>query len=223
MGASDATERPGLTDELRTVTRERIVEGAARALAAGGVGVTVDDVAAAAGVSRRTIFRHFPSYDDVIAAAITAIWRRYVERVPTEPPPSDDLIPWLTATFRALYDLNREVLGVAFWSIHLVEGGDYFEELRETVAEAARQRLEWAERFVALAWAARGAPRTPPAWLNHAFLLLGSAFASNGLGVNGLTLEQSVDVAVHTFGGAVDRAIVEATGQADARRRRRSS
>ncbi|MEU2198750.1 TetR/AcrR family transcriptional regulator [Isoptericola sp. NPDC019482] len=54
--------------EHKARTRRAIVDAAAALMDDGGVGFSVDDLAARAGVSRRTVFNHFPSLDDVVAA-----------------------------------------------------------------------------------------------------------------------------------------------------------
>ena len=54
---------------LKARTRRDIVQAAADLMHdGGGVDFSVDDLATRAGVSRRTVFNHFPSLDDVVAA-----------------------------------------------------------------------------------------------------------------------------------------------------------
>ena len=61
-----------LAGEQRAVARQRILRAAGAALAARGLAATVDDVAEAAGISRRTIFRHFATRDALFVAVIRA-------------------------------------------------------------------------------------------------------------------------------------------------------
>lgn len=56
-----------LTDAHRHATRQRILEGAASVLLAGEVAtLTIPAVAEAAGVSVRTVYRYFPTKDDLV-------------------------------------------------------------------------------------------------------------------------------------------------------------
>lgn len=56
-----------------TATRDRIVASAARLFYGHGIrGVSVDDVAARAGVTKRTLYYHFRSKDDLIAAYLSS-------------------------------------------------------------------------------------------------------------------------------------------------------
>jgi AcrR family transcriptional regulator len=59
--------RPSLQDERTEVLRTRVVEGAVELLRSGG-SVTFKEVARVAGVPERTIYRHFPTRSDLLAA-----------------------------------------------------------------------------------------------------------------------------------------------------------
>lgn len=61
------SEQPGMRERKRAETRERIVRAATRLFLERGVARTsVDDIAAGAGIARRTFFLHFPSKEDVL-------------------------------------------------------------------------------------------------------------------------------------------------------------
>jgi len=64
-----AEPRPDRRAELKARTRRAIVDAAGGLMSeTGGVDFSVDELAQRAGVSRRTVFNHFPSLDDVVAA-----------------------------------------------------------------------------------------------------------------------------------------------------------
>src|SRR5918994_6680060 len=89
MASDGATDPAGsatsLLDENRDRARARIVRAAQKALATRGLATTVDEVGAVAGVSRRTVFRHFATRERLVAAAIRAGLRSYAEHVPPFP------------------------------------------------------------------------------------------------------------------------------------------
>jgi AcrR family transcriptional regulator len=60
-----------LEQKKRQTTADHLVRAAVAGLAKHGFRVTVDDIAREAGVSRRTIFRHFATRDDLLAVALT--------------------------------------------------------------------------------------------------------------------------------------------------------
>jgi len=65
-------------------SRARLLDAATALLRAGGPGaVTVDAVTRSANVARATLYRHFPSANDLVAAAFTGL-------IPPPPMPPDD-------------------------------------------------------------------------------------------------------------------------------------
>jgi AcrR family transcriptional regulator len=62
-------DRPLRADAQRN--REKVLRAARDAFAASGYGVPLDDIAALAGVGPGTVYRHFPSKEDLFAAVVT--------------------------------------------------------------------------------------------------------------------------------------------------------
>lgn len=62
-------------------TRAAIVEAAVEVLAANRDAAKLDDVAAAAGVSRATLYRYFPSREQLVYALVEAAYQEVLERV----------------------------------------------------------------------------------------------------------------------------------------------
>jgi AcrR family transcriptional regulator len=167
-------ERPTVGEETRAVVRARIVQGAATALAENGFAATVDDIAAAAGVSRRTVFRHFATHDDVLGAAMAEILARYDRLVPGPPPPGAELETWLRETAATMHDLNARLMGQAFWDMNIERPGI-------TPAERNRRRVTYATQIAHHAWRMAEGRGRPPSWVVDAFALQLSGFATNCL------------------------------------------
>jgi AcrR family transcriptional regulator len=91
--------------EARTSKTRTDIVGAAIELfeRAGFAATTIEQVVAAAGVSRRTFFRYFPSKEAVLFAEFTARQKRATERLrarPSDEPPLESLI----TVFRSMCD-----------------------------------------------------------------------------------------------------------------------
>jgi AcrR family transcriptional regulator len=75
-GPATATRRPGrppLTERRRAATRLEIAKEAVRLFATSGVaGTSAEDIAAAAGISVRTLWRYFPSKEGCVRPLLTA-------------------------------------------------------------------------------------------------------------------------------------------------------
>lgn len=70
MGLAGMPDRPLRADAQRN--REKVLRAAQDAFAASGYGVPLDEIAALAGVGPGTVYRHFPSKEDLFAAVVTA-------------------------------------------------------------------------------------------------------------------------------------------------------
>jgi AcrR family transcriptional regulator len=185
------------------VTQARIVEGAAAALAANGFDATVDDIAAAAGVSRRTVFRHFATHDEVLTAAMAEVLVRYDRLMPGPPDPGADLETWLTETAVTLHELNAGLLGKAFWEMHMERPGI-------TPAERDRRRIGYAVQLAGHAWRVADGKGKPPPWVVDAFALLLSAFATNCL--VGYSAEKAGQVSARVLKAVLIAALEEEQG-----------
>ncbi|MFI2487392.1 TetR/AcrR family transcriptional regulator [Promicromonospora kroppenstedtii] len=74
-----ADERGGIRERKRAATRNAVVIAATRLFLERGVsGTSVDDIAAAAGIARRTFFLHFPAKEDVLFHYLEGHVRRAV-------------------------------------------------------------------------------------------------------------------------------------------------
>jgi AcrR family transcriptional regulator len=84
------TQMPKLRADARR-NRDAIVAAARGAFAERGLGASLDDVAKAAGVGSGTLYRHFPTRDDLIAAVFTERMADHVTAVETA---RKDPNPW---------------------------------------------------------------------------------------------------------------------------------
>lgn len=167
--------------------RAQIVRGARTQLAAHGLSVRVEDVAVAAGVSRRTVFRYFDTREAVLAAALAESMRSYGEHLP-RPQEGGGLEAWLHDALVAVHRMNAHHGRVYF---ELAATSDLEGELGE-IADARRDaRARLVRGFTDTAWQLGGGEGEPPAWLHDAVAVALSTFATEALGPDfGRTPEQ---------------------------------
>lgn len=177
---SSSTQRPTLREDSRSRARTRIIQGALVALASSGLDATIEEVAEAAGVSRRTVFRHFPSHGDLIAASIGQGLSVLESHIPEPPPPGTDIQQWLSDTVVLLHTLVRELLGRAFWDIHIDRPGTP-SEVAAAIDDIAIQRRRFASELASCTWTALGGEGDVPGWVVDTFSLQVSGFATNAL------------------------------------------
>ncbi|HEX3790990.1 MAG TPA: helix-turn-helix domain-containing protein [Pseudonocardiaceae bacterium] len=201
----DAVTSTPLADEQRDVARARILRAARAVLAERGLAATVDDVAEAAGVNRRTVFRHFATRDGLFATAINGRARDYVEQIPA-PPEHDDLRDWLVDLLTVTHRLNARN-GRVFWELAL-HPDDLPAELAVAAAERQEGRRHFAIGVTTRVWHARGGSGEPPAWLIDAVAVHLSGFTTQALtGDFGRTPEQVAGVSAQVIEAVLTAAL----------------
>jgi AcrR family transcriptional regulator len=199
-----------LVEEQRDLARSRIVRAARRVLAARGLSTTVDDVAEAAGVSRRTVFRHFASRENLFAHAIRDGLRAYAEGVAQPPVPGDDLRGWLLDVLTAAHRLNARN-GRVYWELSALEP-ELTGDLAAAAAERRQARQQFAPRVTTALWRARGGRGQPPAWLTDAVAVHLSGFTTQSLaGDFDRTPDEVARVSAQVIEASLQLALAEAT------------
>ena len=94
-----------LQQRKREATAEYLVQAALQGLLQYGLDVTVDQIASLAGVSRRTVFNHFDSRDELLSAAALQGQAEFLRSVPDHPG-DGDWRGWLTELCRAVHGTN---------------------------------------------------------------------------------------------------------------------
>lgn len=175
MAGGDGTE--GLTPLVRR-RRESVLDAVQPLLAAEGVDVTMDQLADAAGIGRRTLFRYFPSKEALVAAAVRHSYDRLLAEVFDAP--TDGLGPEDTigSVLRRTHEV-AERMGRAHWQV--AADPESHGELGEAVAARQQARARYVVRFTELLWERAGQDGSPPRWLVDAFGLVESLFAFQAL------------------------------------------
>jgi AcrR family transcriptional regulator len=203
MSIERSGAQASLAAEQRDLARGRIVRAARRVLAERGLATTVDDVADAAGVSRRTVFRHFSTRENLFAVAIRDGLRTYGEHLP--PARDDDLDSWLLDVLLAAHRLNAGN-GRIYWELSVLEP-ELTGELAAAAAERRQARNQWATGVTKVLWRARGGRRNPPAWLTDTVAVHLSAFTTQSLAVD---FDRSPDDVARVSARVIDAALTAA-------------
>ncbi len=212
VGDADGAEPRTLAEEQRDVARARIVQAAQAALAARGLATTVDDVADAAGVSRRTVFRHFATRENLLATAIRRGLHAYGEGLPVPPPAGErgvdeDLTAWLGELLLAAHRMNA-LTGRVYWELTL--DADLSGELAAVAAERRDADKRFTTGVAAVLWSARGGAGRPPRWLTDTVSVHLSGYSTQALsGVFGRHPDDIAVVAQRAIEAALTAALAE--------------
>ena len=145
-----------LAEAKRQAAIDHILLSARRLVLANGLDATMDQLAEATGVSRRTLFRHFTSREKLLGAAFEAGIVDYRRQLPTY---DGDLHSWLRDTCTAAHRMNA-VIGPGFFELASRR------DLPPDLASAERRRRHEFGAAMAdiarTAWSATGHRGAPP-------------------------------------------------------------
>jgi AcrR family transcriptional regulator len=131
-------------------------------------------------VSRRTVFRHFPTHDELMAEAVTSLLDSIRSDLDGDFGIGEEVDAWLEALTVRLHRRIAQDYGQAFWDLQRPDP-----ERPEVFAAAVRaipeRRAQYASQVAVTAWTASGGPGDPPPLLVEAIALLGSGFGANSL------------------------------------------
>ena len=89
------TARPSFKEQMLAAREEAIIQSVNRLLAEKGFdAMTVDEVAANVGIAKASLYKHFPSKEDLAAAAMVRVMRRaqeFLASIDAQLPPLDKL------------------------------------------------------------------------------------------------------------------------------------
>jgi AcrR family transcriptional regulator len=148
-----------LADAKRQATIDHILAAARQYVLANGLAATMDQIAEAAQVSRRTLFRLFNSREQLLATAFT---EGMADAARDLPPYEGDLEGWVLATCRAAHQINSAI-GPGFFEMS--SRADLAPELLETERGRRESVRAMARSTSSLIWHASGGDGQPPVLL----------------------------------------------------------
>jgi AcrR family transcriptional regulator len=145
-----------LADAKREATVKHVLTATRRWVLANGLEATMEELAGAAGVSRRTVFRLFGTRDELLVAAFSAGMAEYQSELPGY---DGDLNSWLRATCDATHRMNTAV-GPGFWE--LTSRLDLPPGLAETEIRRRRKFRETMGAISRVLWRSHSGKDDPP-------------------------------------------------------------
>lgn len=191
------------SEQLGTILKSRkstvefaILRATKSLLATTGLNVSMDAIAEEAGISRRTLFRHFSVRDELVARALDESLAYFHDLAAQDLSTTSDLREWLSRTVAALHSTQIGA-GRGLWQLAASDD----EELPPVIAEVNKKRRDarhQTTRAIAQeAWKRSGKKGAVPRKVEVMFALAFSSFAARSLNVDyGVTEEDSVDALV---------------------------
>ena len=176
---SAVNRRGSLADRKQRVTREAVVDAVIEAIREQGIDFSVQDAADRAGVTHRTVYRHFPNRDALVEAVAERYEAWLAEQGITEAESIEELLAQMESLFR-LFDQRPDLIRAV--AMHTLIGG-------ERTALSKQRTERWRQMFEA------SLPHLPPDEVEPLFAICRTLTGSLGwyllTSQFGLTGEQS--------------------------------
>ena len=160
--------------------QSRVIQSTQRLLAEEGLGVSMDQIAAAAGVGRRSLFRHFGSRDALIARALEEAVSAFGERLAALLSADAPFPNWLHDVLSEVQRSQLEV-GRAYWELTASSDDQLTPRLAAVNRSRRANRRRWTEDVARRAWSLAGGDDPPPDVIVDAFALTLSRHAVRSL------------------------------------------
>jgi AcrR family transcriptional regulator len=139
---NSAGQRAPRTDARRNA--ERILAVAADVFSAGRHDISLEEIARRAGVGPATLYRHYPSKDDLIAAVVRERYLEHVAPILDEADTDPDALRGLLRCFEAALDIRAQHMRVVATTRPLPAAADgltraFFHRLAPVLARAQEQ------------------------------------------------------------------------------------
>lgn len=158
----------------------KILRAARHLLASDGLGISMEAIADKADVGRSTIFRHFPSRDELVARALDESLSHFHGQVPGAIAETVGLEEWLTSTVAALHHLQMTA-GRGLWQLAAADDRDLPPPIARINKKRRRTRHETTLTLAGEAWRRSGATGPVPKEVELAFALSFSSFTAHSI------------------------------------------
>jgi AcrR family transcriptional regulator len=163
-----------------SVFRLRVLRATRRLLADRGLSVSMDDIATAADVGRRSLFRHFGGRDTLVAEALSGALDWYDEQVVRVDDAEASLESWLERLIRRIHQMHIAA-GRGMWQMAAAADDELAPEIAEVNRRRRHDRRATTETIAREAWQRAGGRGKAPRAVSDACALAISSFATRSM------------------------------------------
>jgi AcrR family transcriptional regulator len=188
-------------DARRQGTIDRVRRAALELLLARGLDVTMDEIAEAAEIGRRTLFRHFASREQLLASALEQGIARYSSHLPSF---EGDWTTWLRALCNSAHAMHAGY-GPGYWE--LMHRAELPAELAAVENDRRKRRRKAMVRIAQTLWQETGgAGAAPKVLVATVASHLSARFTAAVVDEGGQSWQMAADIAFDAIHGALTRA-----------------
>lgn len=180
ISSTNQPDLEAILDDPKATIEYRITRAARRLLATHGLEVSMDDIATEAQVGRRTVFRYFPSRDDLIAKALSDSLTIFNNQVDQSLMVETDLKQWLLKVVESLH-VSQIRAGRGIWQLAATDDKDLPAPIAKINKQRRQSRRVLTQAISREAWKRSGHSGDVPRNVELAFALAISSFAVHSL------------------------------------------
>ncbi len=169
-----------LLKDPKATVEYRIVRATRRLLVSKGLDVSMDDIATEADLGRRTVFRYFPTRDDLIARAFSESLQHFNQQVMSSIAAETDFKTWLTSVVESLHQSQLRA-GRGMWELAATDDSHLPPPIAKVNKQRRSSRKELTVAIAAEAWHRAGGTGDTPRDIELSFALTISSFAVQSL------------------------------------------
>ncbi len=169
-----------VAEDARSLARRRILRAARQVLAAQGLGVSMEAVAVAAGIGRRTLFRYFDTHESLIAEALNSSLDWYDAQISEVTIADQPLHEWLVVLTSRVHAIHQ-FAGRALWQLAAADDVDLADAIAKVNQRRRLARRSATEAIAVAAWARAGGMGPCPQVVVDVCALTISSFASHSM------------------------------------------
>lgn len=189
--------------------RRRAIRATRLLIAQSGLDVSMDQIAAAAGVGRRSLFRHFKSRDALVGEALDSAFRWYESQLDAAMPVNGTLDEWLHSVLRRTHQTHLDA-GRGLWRLASAFDDELPPEFNAANKRRRAMRRRVTQGLADRAWKAAGGSGDTPEPLVDAMLIVVSSFTTHSMIIDRRrSLESLVRASVAVLLAVIGSALAE--------------
>ena len=169
-----------LLKDPKATVEYRIVRATRRLLVTKGLDVSMDDIATEADLGRRTIFRYFPTRDDLIARAFSESLQHFNQQVMSSIATETDFKTWLSSVVESLHQSQIRA-GRGMWELAATDDDHLPLPIAKVNKQRRQSRQKLTNAIASEAWQRAGGNGQTPRDIELSFALTISSFAVQSL------------------------------------------
>lgn len=176
----DRAQLERLLGDPRAALEYRILRATRRLLGTRGLAVSMDEIAAEAGVGRRTVFRYCSSRDELVARALSDSLRVFSSQVTTSTSSHLPLGEWVLQVVTEL-QRSQVLAGTGMWQLAAADDRDLPGPIAAVNRRRRVARRKMTREIADAAWSRAGGEGSAPQDVEHAVAHSISSFTVHSL------------------------------------------